>query len=42
MEKLYILNALGDEVSLNKKSKLISKYRHQNKILLKNTKDRMV
>ena len=36
MEKLYILNALGDERCLNKKPEFISKCRHQNKLLLKN------
>ena len=41
MEKLYILNALGDERCLNKKSEFISKCRHQNKLLLKNIKDSM-
>ena len=41
MEKLSILNALGDERCLNKKSEFISKCRHQNKLLLKNIKDSM-
>ena len=41
MEKLYILNALGDERSLNKRTEFISKCRHQNKLLLKNVKDSM-
>ena len=41
MEKLYILNALGEERSLNKKSEFKSKCRHQNKLLLKNIKDIM-
>ena len=41
MEKLYILNALGDQRCLNKKSEFISKCRHQNKLLLKNIKDSM-
>ena len=41
MEKLYILNALGDERCLNKKSEFISKCCHQNKLLLKNIKDSM-
>ena len=39
IEKLYILNALGDERCLNKRTKLISKCCHQNKLLLKNVKD---
>ena len=38
MEKLYILNALGDERCLNKRTEFISKCRHQNKLLLKNVK----
>ena len=41
MEKLYILNAHGDERCLNKKSEFISKCRHQNKLYLKNIKDSM-
>ena len=41
MEKLYILNALGDERCLNKKSEFINKCRHQNKLLLKSVKDSM-
>ena len=41
MEKLYILNALGDERCLNKRTEFISKCRHQNKLLLKNVKDSM-
>ena len=41
VEKLYILNALGDERCLNKKSEFINKCRHQNKLLLKNVKDSM-
>ena len=41
MEKLYILNGLGDERCLNKKSEFINKCRHQNKLLLKNVKDSM-
>ena len=41
MEKLYILNALGDERCLNRKSEFISKCRHQNKLLLKDIKDSM-
>ena len=41
MEKLYILNALGDERCLKKKSEFIKKCRHQNKLLLKNVKDSM-
>ena len=38
MEKLYILNAFGDERCLNKISEFINKCRHQNKLLLKNVK----
>ena len=41
MEKLYTLNALGDERRLNKKSEFINKCCHQNKLLLKNVKDSM-
>ena len=41
MEKLYILNALGDETCLNKNSEFINICRHQNKLLLKNVKDNM-
>ena len=41
MEKLYILNALGDERCLNRKSEFINKCRHQNKLLLKSVKDSM-
>ena len=42
MGKVYILNALGDERCLNKKSEFISKCCHQNKLLLKNIKERIV
>ena len=41
MERLYILNALGDERCLNKRTIFISKCCHQNKLLLKNVKDSM-
>ena len=41
MEKLYILNTLGDERCLNKKLEFTSRCRHQNKLLLKNIKDSM-
>ena len=41
MEKLYILNALGNKRCLNKKSDFLSKLCHQNKLLLKNIKDSM-
>ena len=41
MEKLYILNALGDERFFNKRTEFISKCHHQNKLLLKNVKDSM-
>ena len=41
MEKFYILNALGDERCLNKRTEFISKCRHQNKLLLKNVKHSM-
>ena len=40
-EKLFILNALGDDKCLNKKTEFINKCRHQNKLLLKNVKDSM-
>ena len=39
MKKLYIVNALGDERCLNKRTGFLSKCRHQNKLLLKNVKD---
>ena len=39
MEKLYIPSPLGEERCLNKRTEFISKYRHQNKLLLKNVKD---
>ena len=38
-EKLLILNALGDDKCLNKKTEFINKCRHQNKLLLQNVKD---
>ena len=41
MEKLYILNALGYEGCLNKKSEFINRCGHQNKLLLKSVKDSM-
>ena len=41
MEKLYILNALGDERCLKKKLEFTSKCGRQNKLLLKNIKDTM-
>ena len=41
MEKLYILNTLGDERCLNKRTEFISKCHHQNKLLLENVKDSM-
>ena len=40
-EKLFILNALGDDKCLNKETEFINKCRHQNKLLLKNVKDSM-
>ena len=40
-EKLFILNTLGDGNCLNEKIEFINKYRHQNKLLLKNVKDSM-
>ena len=40
-EKLFILNTLGDDNCLNKKTEFINKCRHQNKLLLKNVKDSM-
>ena len=40
-EKLFILNALGDDKCLNKKTKFINKCHHQHKLLLKNVKDSM-
>ena len=38
MDKFYILNALGCERCLNKRTEFISKCRHQNRLLLKNVK----
>ena len=38
-EKYFILNALGDERLLNKRSEFISKFRNQSELLLKNVKD---
>ena len=35
MEKLYINNSIGDERLLNKKSEFVSKWRHENKLLIK-------
>ena len=40
-EKLFILNTLGDDNCLNKTTEFVNKYRHQNKLLLKNVKDSM-
>ena len=40
-EKLLILNTLGDDNCLNKKTEFINKCRHQNKLLLKNVKGSM-
>ena len=40
-EKLFILNALGDDKCFNKKTEFINKCCHQNKLLLKNVKDSM-
>ena len=37
-EKLWIINCINDENCLNKKSELISKCRHLNKVLLKSVK----
>ena len=37
-EKLWIINSINDENSLNKKSELISKRRHLNKVLSKSVK----
>ena len=37
-EKLWIINSINDENCLNKKSELISKCRHLNKVLLKSVK----
>ena len=37
----FILNALGKDKCLNKKTEFINKCRHQNKLLLKNVKDSM-
>ena len=41
MEKLYILNVLGDERCLNKRTEFITKCRQEKKLLLKNVKDSM-
>ena len=38
-EKLFILNALGNDKCLNKKPEFINKCRYQNKFLLMNVKD---
>ena len=35
MEKLYISNAIRDEILLNEKSEFVSKCRYQNKLLIK-------
>ena len=35
-EKLFILNTIGDDNCLNKKTEFINKCHHQNKLLLKN------
>ena len=40
-EKLFILNAFGDDKCLNKKAEFINKCWRQNKLLLKNVKDSM-
>ena len=40
-EKFFILNTLGDANCLNKKTELINKCCHQNKLLLKNVKGSM-
>ena len=40
-EKLFMLNASGHGRCLNKKTVFINKYRHQNKLLLKNVKGSM-
>ena len=37
-EKFYIIESLDDKNLLNKKSELVSKCRHQNKLLLCNVK----
>ena len=37
-EKLWIINSINYENCLNKKSELISKCRHLNKVLLKSVK----
>ena len=37
-EKFFIINSIGDNRVLNKRSEFISKYRHQNKYLIKNVK----
>ena len=41
MEKVYILNTVGDEKFLNKRTEFIGRCRDQNKLLLKNVKDSM-
>ena len=37
-EKFYIIQSIDDKNLLNKKSELVNKYRHQNKLLLSNMK----
>ena len=39
-EKLFILNALGDDKSLNKITEFVNKWGHRNNLLVKNVKDR--
>ena len=39
-EKLFILNALGDDKSLNKITEFVNKWGHQNNLLVKNVKGR--
>ena len=41
MEKLSILNALGDERCFNKRTEFIRKCRQQGKLLLKTVRDSM-
>ena len=36
--KIFIINSIGDDRVLNKRSEFVNKCRHQNKYLIKNVK----